>query len=177
MERIGNKLQYDFKTCSSCQGSSQIKDLRRCPMYGKAVNRQPNRVCPNCNAKNKHGHAYLDTGNMKDCHCDDGRLKEDRYSSVPKSIVDSLEIRVYRSDRPTTWNEQYLGLGCVFSTNDYGAYKSISDAELIDQVRASGSYIQATKLVDNEDKFCHHLGIFTSQQGYSVKAVWGEEHA
>ena len=175
MQRVGNILEYGERPCSSCQGQREIRDIRPCPKYGKVVNRLPGKVCPDCGTTRKHGHQYLDTGDMKPCRCGTGFQTEDRYSSLPDGIFRTLVFKVYRSQRPASFNEQYLGLGLVYSVTDYGEHQNLSDADLARKVADHDGYTQACKVVDKDNRFCDYVGIFTNQQGYAVKAVWGGE--
>jgi len=125
--------------------------------------------CPHCGSTTKHNHKYLDKGEIQDCcMCrGKGKKQEDSCSSMPQKLFESLDFMVVRTNLQQTFNEAYLGIGCVFSCTDYGRHKNMTDEELINSVK-SNTFNQATKVVDDNDNVMPIL-IITSDNGYSVK--------
>lgn len=91
-------------------------------------------------------------------------------------LADMIEWRVARGDRPQTWSEAHLGMGCLYSVTDYGDHQKLSDEELLAMVREkfNDDYVQAIKIVDRETfKICDYLVIDCNRNGYSLRAYWG----
>lgn len=59
-----------------------------------------------------------------------GQVPENICDTVPGEWWKALEFKVYRSDRGQTYNEYLLGMGCVYSSTDYGDHKRLTDASL-----------------------------------------------
>lgn len=145
----GNGARGGRGGCKKCYGSGNVYDQ---------INRVP---CVTCDG-NYHNAAT-----------------EDITDYLPASVVSSLPIRVYRSDRRNSWNESNLALGCVYSSTDYGDAAKMTDAEVIAKVSGtvdgySGmGRVQACKLVNRDDStLCDHVGVFVTRDGYSVRAVF-----
>lgn len=145
--------------CPACKGTGNGPrggkgGCRKCYGSGTHYDQSVRETCRVCN------------GAFKDAEpenlCD--RLSDEDFRAIP--------VRVYRSDRTQSWNEAHLGHGCVYSVTDYGAHKQMTDDELVADVR-SQSYVQATKVVDRDTmRVCDHIGVFTSDNGFSVRAVF-----
>jgi hypothetical protein len=169
MKIVDGRFIYEMHECSSCDGKGEVEEFIDCPndrmtMRGKK--------CPHCDTTNKHHH-LISTGKMRSCgHCEGkGKVMENDCDKIPEEIWQSMTFKVYKTDRPTTINDAYYGIGCVWSCMDYGEHKNLTDEQLIDKVRHGGSYIQATKISDKEGNICDHIGIVCKDQGYVVHAV------
>lgn len=180
MIRVENKIVFGRKNCScsynpdhagkacgrikceKCKGTGRTKggtgkgQCRSC--YGGVVTSwEPEhlRVCPSCKGQWENAEVEND--------CD----------SMPQSIWEGLEFRVIRHNREMSGNEQLLAIGCVFSCNDYGRSKGKTDAEMIAEVKQH-SHVQACKVCDKDGNLCQYVGIFMTNGGYSVRAVFDE---
>lgn len=181
MYKQGQLLVYEAKRCWGCQGEGTYKVRRRCPLYGRTVNRLPDRRCPHCGATAKHRHDYLDTGTTRVCDDCHGNLEQmqTRYDTIPVDILKGIPLKVFRSGRPPTWNESWLGVGCLWSTTDYGRSAQMDDEELVLHIKAhfERDTVQACHVVDKADCLPAYLGVFMSRGGYSVRAVHDPEAA
>lgn len=164
---------FGRKNCSTCNGTGDRK-ITKGPRKGKlthcnnclggTVNDFDTQLtCPQCN------------GNPK--LSEPGKLGD----SMPAEIWKSLEFRVYRSDRQQTFNEYLLAYDCCYSCTDYGAHKQKTDEELIEDIRSRETSVQASSVTRKDEHnpqvgiLCHHVGIFCSDNGYSVRPVYDED--
>ena len=170
MIREGNKLVMGRKncwhchegtvgtnvTCTGCQGTGRSKSgkqkCRTCRGTKTVYNNDIRKPCDTCK------------GNPVNFN------EETVYDHMPDAVWQSLTFKVYRHNRPITGNEALLGLGCVYSSQDYGAaWDANNDEALIASVKASGGH-QACKVAKKDGTLCDHVGIFVSRGGYSVRA-------
>jgi hypothetical protein len=171
--RIKNgKAIYEEVQCWHCNGTGKIKQGISCPLYWQPVAHHPGHKCPHCGAKNKDSHGLIGE-EIIECYICNGKgvRVEDRHDYMPNGFFQSLDFKVYRSNRPQTMNEYLLGFDCVFSCTDYGQYKSMTDEELIVHVKESTTH-QYCSVVDKDNTICDHIGIFCNDNGYSVRAVF-----
>ena len=97
---------------------------------------------------------------------------------APDSVVSGLPLLVVRQDRGSSWNEEYLGHGCLWSSVDYGAAWSTSDEDVLARVRESLYGVQAVKMVskygreDLRARVCDYLAVIVTRNGYSVRAAF-----
>jgi hypothetical protein len=103
---------------------------------------------------------------------------EDRHHPIPRAVMAELlervPVLVERRDRGATWNEEYVGLGCICSVTDYGRSAEMGDAELIALAReriARGA--QACHVVDDADRLPDAIIVAAHRSGYSVRALHG----
>ena len=149
---------FGRKTCPACNGTNRTKgglgkgQCTKCN-FGIVVDFEPaHRVaCDRCNGTRK--------------------VQSTSCSYVPIEIYRSLPFQVIRSDKSQTWNEAWLGMGCIFSVTDYGRHKNISDELLIAEARHKESSIQACKIANSNNKLCSYVAIRCNDNGYSVVAV------
>ena len=92
-------------------------------------------------------------------------------------LPQDFPIRVLRVHRGNTFNENYLGLGTLFSVTDYGSAAKKTDEEVIQEVReyiAHNKGTQAINVVRSKDDLtlCDDLGVTVTRDGYSVRAGW-----
>ncbi len=162
-------------TCSWCDGTGKVTRFKICENYNKPVNRFSGRKCPKCGAKNKHSHGTVGTYEKSCDHggCDGGIYQEGICDTIPQEMWESLDFKVYRSDRGISMNEALLGFGCVYSCLDYGqAYHTKDDNEIIVRVREH-KFNQAIDVVNRDTRrLCDHVGIFVNRGGFSVRAVF-----
>lgn len=159
--------------------------------------RVPIRVtCPTCNGTQRGARGGRRTHAGTGCKtCIDGTVysktefrpcsrckgtgldSEDYCSRIPMEVWRDLEFRVIRSNRSQSMNEALLGVGCCWSTTDYGDHKRMSDEELIAKVRDDRSgATQATNVVRSKDdlRIADAIGIFCNDNGYSVRAIFDD---
>lgn len=173
--RVENgKLVYATTTCWTCNGTGAYRPNHPCPRYDRPQNGQP---CPHCGSTTKHGHHYLPDGQDVTCgRCQGtGKVPENRYDYLPSEIVTAIPLVVVRSNRAITFNESYLGIGCLWSSVDYGAHRRLSDEALAEKIRSDmsqGHSVQACHVVDKEDRLPPFIAICCNNQGYSVRSAW-----
>lgn len=174
MERHGNMLILGMGRCKCCQGYGTTTERRACPLMGKAVNTRPDRRCPHCGSARKNDHRWLETGRTPVCeNCKGSKVQpEDRYDYLPKEVFAAIPMKVYYGNGGISFNEAHLGIGCVWSCQDYGAHKQLSDDQLIAKLREADHGVQACKLVNEKLEFCEYIGIFTNAEGYSLRAIF-----
>jgi len=89
-----------------------------------------------------------------------------------------LDFKVNRADRGITWNESFLGVGCVWSSCDYGRAAAMSDEGVIAKIKEYDSAVQAISFccpVEGSSRVglvADYIGIFISREGYSVRPVF-----
>jgi len=135
--------------------------------------------CPKCGTRvGGTNHQYVDTGTDNPCpSCGGtGRRNESLCGTYTTAeLWRSLPFRVYRQDRAISWNESFLGYGCVYSCADYGRAWAAEDSATLAAVREGDGRHQLIKVVRESDmRLCDHIGIFLNRGGYSVRAVWGD---
>lgn len=166
-----------WKVCEKCKGT------------GKRGNGR----CRECNDRNGYygthgrnpGHViWYDHDDRMPCTNCGGNYKdfgmEDYTDSLPVELWANMPIKVIRSGRGMTWQEQHLGAG-VYTIVDYGSHKNTTDDELITKIRnelTSGkTKVQACKVVRSKDDLtlCAGLAIVTSDMGFSVLPYMGDD--
>lgn len=165
------KLIYDLRPCLICKGTGRVRHSHLCPRYGMNQNGKP---CLHCGATTKRSHHCIPDRQDATCGECGGSLQvpEDRYDYLPQDILNAIPIIVVRSDRGITWNESYLGLGCLYSVVDYGEHKRLTDEELVAQVRDKPYGTQTTAVVDDQDRLPPFIAICCHDSGYSVRSAW-----
>ena len=170
MKIVDGKIVLETRPCSRCDGKGEVEQYQTCPHHGTAMR---GKACPFCGSTTKHGHSGKHTGVMIICSNCDGKknVPEDLYDYAPEAIWTGLTFKVYRQARQNTWNESYLGAGCIYSAEDYGQAAKMPDDEVIAKVKASGNH-QAVKFAKEDNTLADHIGIFVTLNGYSVRAVF-----
>ena len=159
---FGDGLVAKSIPCRTCLGTGNGKrggkgQCKKCYGSGREYDHVNKITCPDCNGVNSHA-------------CEPAT----RYDSMPESVWQSLEFRVFRSQRPQTWVEAYLAIGCVYSVTDYGRHQQMTDEQLIETVRTSTGH-QACKVTNLDGTVAKYIGIFTSDNGYTPIAVFEQE--
>jgi hypothetical protein len=155
MYRDGNKLVLQRKSCYCADGGNHpgfvLKPMpcqkckgtgngarggkgscRDCYGSGKTYSEKDLIVCPTC------------LGNWKDFEL------ENTCDYLPRDIFLDIPVKVFRSEREATWNENWLGVCCLFTCCDYGdAYRRICDADLIAELHS----------IDHMSQLCRHFCI------------------
>jgi len=170
MEVLNGVVVLGDRACFRCQGNKETMLRKPCPNYGKVTNRRP---CAHCASTRKDGHAYLDigVGTCPDCK-GVGTRPETMSDYLPVEVWAGMRFVVYRENRAATWNEQYLGSGCVYSTVDYGRSRDMTDEALAEEVRTNKQSAQASTICDRDGRLADHIGIFTNRSGFSVRPVF-----
>lgn len=162
-------LVYEYKQCFTCMGSGRYTPHVPCPNQHKAQRGKP---CAHCGATHKFDHHWLPQESVQCPKCLGTLIeREDRYDYMPVEILRSIPVKVLRSTREATWNESWLGHGCLWSTVDYGAHRRLSDEKLIEKVREHFS-VQACAVVNEQDELPPFIALLTSDTGYSVRSAW-----
>lgn len=166
---MGNGIpgtQPGRKTCPVCNGT------RRGPR-GKANG------CRNC-----YEGTVTDFDNRVTCVACNGstRVPERSTSSLNKetrAIFWSITpIRVVTVDRAASFNEQYLGLGTLFSVGDYGtAWEGMKNnreatiKKITDEVRAN-NHMQLCTVANKEHRLCDEVVVTVTKGGYAPRPNW-----
>lgn len=178
MEVQGGKLIYEDKTClcteTGCPGQMGVQ--RPCKYMGRAVKGKfSGGQCPDCGATRKISHSWcLPTGKFIICPLCKGtqRVEETRYDNLLYSILRTIPLVVVRQQRSSTFNEAWLGIGCLYSSQDYGRSWKSSDEDVLIKVRASLQHgIQACHVVDESDLLPEAIVILVHRDGYSVRSA------
>jgi predicted RNA-binding Zn-ribbon protein involved in translation (DUF1610 family) len=168
MKIVNGIIQYEMRECIMCvnsatPGKRAVSHI--CPNDGTP---QRGKACATCGATTKR-HSYYKTGEIVPCGYCKGTMQvlETSTDYASKEIWNSLEFKVFRSERAQTMRESLFGLG-VYSCTDYGDHKKLTDSELIEKVRNSGPH-QVCKFINELGKILS-IGIFCNSNGYSVVA-------
>lgn len=163
----GERGQYTGKkTCDKCNGTGAgprggRHSCRACSGFGTQPDFDNPIACPVCG------------GDWQDA------MDETFTDEAPVGAVLSMPIVVARLDRNNTFNENYIGLGCLWSATDYGTAAETSDEDLILKIRheLETQRTQATKIVRPYERgqtvaLLHDtLVIAVTRNGYSVRAM------
>lgn len=148
---------------------------RKCFGFGNRYEQAVTETCPRCE------------GNFE------GREEENYCDTAPLEAIQDMPIKVVLIDRDSTWNEQYLGMGAIWSTTDYGReydkalFAARSDdkeerrialdewkQDLIEHVseKLQGERVQAVKIVRSRDDLTIKdiILIKVTRGGYTVSA-------
>ena len=170
MHTESNKLIYDTTECSTCTGTGKYTPFESCPRQNKPQRGVP---CPYCGGTRIDGHHQIPKPQVECPKCEGSLVEpETRYDAMPIGILDYIPLKVIHSNRAITFNESWIGTGCLWSTMDYGAHKALSDEKLIAKVREGIHFTQACKVVDKQDMLPAFIAILTNDSGYSVRSGW-----
>jgi hypothetical protein len=166
----GNKLVFGTEECCMCREDGTTAGYKPCPVcFGtnRTKGGKGKGECRKCfNGRVVAPEIRVTCGTCNGTHT----LQSTSTSFLPDGIYSGLEFKVFRSERPQTWNEAYLGIGTVYGCTDYGRHQNMSDDELIADVRKHGS-VQACK-ISRDGELCKYIGIYTNRNGYSVVACY-----
>jgi hypothetical protein len=158
-------------TCVKCHGTGQG------PKGGR-------NGCKMCNGT---GTMYSMEFNPLVCGACHGTMTvaETWYDRIPKEAVAALADRIVvkRVERRNDWIENHLGLGALWTAQDYGQAWERTDAQVVADIRDSllnghGGFIQAVNVIDRAGT-CEHtkscimadqIVVEVRKDGYSVKA-------
>ena len=151
------------KPCPKCNGTGKTKggkgvgECRSCYGYKTAADFENNVICPKCNGAWENFE------------------EETLYDYMPHDIAAEImeNVKVYDLNRPMTLNEEYIGLGYVFTCTDYGVAAENPNAAIISvKEHLSVQLIKVGRPTDNPKivEVCDHIGIYIGPYGYVVKA-------
>lgn len=166
-------ITFELERCWNClQGHpGKVAGRQPCPACKGTGNgkRGGPRGCKECSG---FGTAP-DFENLLECgSCEGtGKQMETETSTIPAEIVRTLPVLVVRENRGSTWLEEYLPVGCLFSSIDYGRTWAMEDEAVIATAREAMNYTQACKVASG-GVLCDRLCILLHRQGYSVRAVF-----
>ena len=173
MRRRGDRVEFGMRECSDCGGRGTVPTQKPCPRCKGTGNglRGARGQCRQCHGF-KTVHDFDHPTLCKNCS-GSGQQAETADDYLPAEMWQELPFRVYRADRPNTWNEEHLALGCLCSCTDYGTAWEAGEDHVISRVR---NFRHRPKLdeVWSDGRWCDHIAITLTQNGYSVKAVWDD---
>ena len=158
----GDGTQSGYSRCTVCGGTGKGKrgkmgGCKRCYGRGSEVNHAIRIPCATCNGTTL--------------------VKDDWCSNIPQEACVFLaeNITITRQARVNNWNENYLGLGSLWTVQDYGAAWSGDDDKLKEKVASEilRGHVQAVKVVPVEEglrsRMCDGIVVRVRQDGYSVQ--------
>jgi len=139
--------------------------------------------CPNNPSKKRDIHeisrTIVECGNCKGTGIVKETLCDSLGAECAKQVEATIPVLIFLSDRPATWNEQYLGRDALYSLIDYGDYrkKENPSESILADVRQHLPGTQAIKLTRSgkDPKACDAIAVYCNRSGYSVRAFWEEE--
>ena len=150
--------------CPTCKGTGKgprgkARGCRNCYGSGRAWDHETRQPCSSC------GGNYI------------GADREDFCDSAPVDAVLSLPLSIVRIGRANTWNENYLGIGTLWSCTDYGRTAESDDDAILADIRGklATDRTQATKIVHPYERdaqtatLVDSLVIVVTRNGYSVR--------
>lgn len=207
----GISLTLERKDCTACAGSSRRAEVPRGyqPVFGfrkcgkcNGTGRRGSGKCRECNGDYQRSRRQYDANaapagfvtdydtvaRLEQCPKCHGAWEAAEWENftdyAPQLASASLPLRIVRQDRGASWNESYLGIGCLWSVVDYGAAWAMSDEDLESKVAADlyNRRVQACKIVapysreDKEAALCDYVAVVVTRGGYSLRAVFtGDE--
>ena len=155
--------------CIVCHGTGQGKrggrnGCKTCHGFGRIYSREYNPVtCKRCNGTAK--------------------LREDWTDRISQEAVEALceNVVVYRTDRRNNWNENYLGMGSIYTSQDYGRAWEGTDEAIKRSVVKDLQWIQACKVMEaswgyansrDSVRLAKGLLIEVRRDGYSVNPLF-----
>jgi len=177
MEIIEGKVQLGTKSCHCVNhpaGPGKTYHTVYCENYTKTQGRHTctKKTCPNNPSKTYGWHALSQT--IEVCGSCKGTLTLAENYCDDITLPAEMPFRVIRENRNNTFNENYFGMGSLWSSTDYGDAAKMTDEALIAQVRAKATKAQAVNIVRSKDDLtlCDYIAIVVTRDGYSVKAGW-----
>jgi len=182
--REGDKLVLGRVACKHCWGQGTVATREPCPACrGTGRGRRGGRGgCKECQGGKYRWNQDKRTV-CPGCQGVDSAIAEEAtvYDGLPRAVWESLAFRVTSRQRALHWVEGCLG-GGIHTVLDYGQHRSLSDEELIAEVR-DGGCPQICKVAREEPdgtvRLCDYVLITRMVDGYRVDGAWdaNEERA
>ena len=149
--------------CSSTPTPGQIVPLRSCCQKKR------------CGVCKGEGYVRLAAETCSTCK-GTTRRTETLSDYASQEMIDSVPLRILRADRQASWNESYLGFGCVYSCIDYGDAARQSDEALLARLKERNTHFQACHFVRLENRLPVELveafGVYVNRNGFSVRPIF-----
>lgn len=170
-------LTLERHDCRRCR-KGKVPNEKRCPVcWGTGSGPRGGKGgCHNCNG---YGTVF-DRDDLIACqHCGgdyEGADAERWTDHVPPLAMELIPIWIEHTDRPNSWNENYLGMGSLYSCQDYGKASMMSDDDIRAMIRADvvARPPQATKVTGDigsqRRKLATNLRVTVTRDGFNVKA-------
>jgi hypothetical protein len=176
-------LTLDFKTCTCCYGRGDLPTRTSCRAC-KGTGNGPRGGRGGCRQCHGNGRAYDHDLRIvcKNCGGEPERKSKETWTdTAPVEAVMSMSLIVIRQDRGGSWNENFLGLGCLWSSVDYGErWKRDDDTPLLEEIveKLRNDRTQACKIIASDyDRnaptapVARGLAILLHRNGYSLRVA------
>jgi hypothetical protein len=172
MKIIDGKIVLETRECSWCNGKGIKPAQVACPLC-KGTMRGPRGGRNSCR-KCYNGKVASDTLTVPCPRCNGAKIEPETMTDfMPEELWKSLPFKVIReANGRFGFNENFLGLGYVFTCGDYGAAWTANDeAALIEDVRNTRIH-QACAVAMGDGTLCEYVAILVTPNGYKVRAVY-----
>lgn len=171
-------LEPNANQCTRCWGRGTVPTTFPCPTKGRGPRGGAN-GCRTCHGMMRHtDHDVRETcgkcGGIDPQHAEDENLYDTFDLAV---IADLVEWRVV-DETKTRFTELGACIGArgsIVTVVDYGAHRSLADAELVADVREHQHRAQGVNVIRKDDlRLCDAIAIVRRANGYNVIAVWDD---
>lgn len=172
-----NEIEFTPVECFMCSGLGTKENFSMCKNQNRAQRGKP---CEICGAKTRF-HSVVSLGVGKCQRCDGtGKNETNAYSTFEEDAraeyLKNVSLRVLRTYRENTWNENYLGLGCIYSCTDYGRIASENDetvkAKVLGELKTGYFQVLHFLVKDGEKSvLADELLVIVTTNGYSVRGA------
>lgn len=185
MKLNGRTLVLEDRACSTCDGKGTRTwgpiPCSRCQGTGRGPRGGRGTCKGNGTSGCFNGRSYGTVPEYRCDHCDGRRTVPETASNyVSPGILASIPVEVRYADRDGSWNESYLGFGCLWSSTDYGRrFEARDDAALVAEVRAGQAQACAItrELDDGELRLADVIVVTVTRSGYAPRAGWTDSPA
>lgn len=174
MKIIDGKIVLEIKQCGWCDGKGTSPARVRCPKC-RGTRRGPRGGRGGCSCLD--GTAYSDTLRETCGRCNGAKTEMETITDyATPEMWQGMTFKVIREEKGRFgFNEEYLGVGYVYTCSDYGQAWKNTDESVIADVRKSTGH-QACKFAKDDGTLADHIAILVTPNGYKVKAVYGGEN-
>lgn len=164
--------------CKLCDGTGMYNSYRiPCPTC-KGTRRGKRGGVNGC--KDCYDGTKLIIAHDKVCHrCNGTKLQDESICDyTPDGFLATIPIKVFVRNANITFNEAYLGFGCLWSCEDYGRswdYFAANgdEQEWIEKNIRKEKHTQICNIAHEDTRqLCSYIGVFVNKGGYSVRAVY-----